>query len=512
MSKVGNCKEFFLTILKKPILYFCVAFIVVNLFFTKQIMETSGADGFLFVAIIEIVVECLSVFILVKMRKKGMPLEKQFLFLAIMLGVLFIGILPPGQSPDETTHFKRAYGISGGILIPDEKVNSEGAIGSDIPVTTDFFERTVDHGTYAEIVNQIGLGTDESSPQPYTSAALYNFVCYIPQSFAALIGRALHLSVLAMAYLMEIFNFIVWVLLVYFAIKLLPKFKSFVLFVALLPITLQEATSLAPDALTIGLSMFFVSYVLHLAYVRKGTLGKKQMAILTISSIVLGFCKIVYLPLTLLMLIIPKEKFGTKKKKWIFLGALFTVVAILNFVWLLISSRYLISYRDGVDSKEQLMGVIKNPFNYIATMARTTWTNAKIWVTNMLGFSLGALIFNLPRALLVLSSGIFILLLGQRDETLKVKKFDRTIFIIVFITIIGFIFTSLYMQWTAVGAPEIEGIQGRYFLPILMLLPLIICRTKAIKKYPTIISEKIVLYFSLFINIIALVTIFAKNI
>jgi uncharacterized membrane protein len=236
------------------------------------------------------------------------------------------------------------------------------------------------------------------------------------------------------------------------------------------------------------------------------------MAILTISSIVLGFCKIVYLPLTLLMLIIPKEKFGTKKKKWIFLGALFTVVAILNFAWLLISSRYLISYRDGVDSKEQLMGVIKNPFNYIATMARTTWTNAKIWVTNMLGFSLGALIFNLPRALLVLSSGIFILLLGQRDETLKVKKFDRTIFIIVFITIIGFIFTSLYMQWTAVGAPEIEGIQGRYFLPILMLLPLIICRTKAIKKYPTIISEKIVLYFSLFINIIALVTIFAKNI
>lgn len=512
MSKMKKNKEVLVGLVKKPVFYFCVIFIVMNLFFTRQILNANGVDGFLLVAAMEVLVECLSIWVLVRMRRRGIPIEKQFLFLALVLGVLFIIILPPGQSPDEITHFRRAYGISDGILVPDEEVNSAGAIGSDIPVTTNFFDKKAGHGTYADIVEQITLSSEETSKQPYTSAALYNFICYIPQVLAALIGKLLGFSVLGMAYLMEIFNFVVWTFLAYFAIKLIPKFKSVAVFVALLPITLQEATSLSPDALTIGLSMFFVSYVLYLAYERKGVLGKKQLVILSVVSLVIGFCKIVYLPLVLLMLIIPSEKFGSKKRKWIFLGVLFGVVAVLNLAWLMVSARYLVEYRDGVNSKEQLMDIIKNPLKYTMVMFRTVSVHGQKWMLNMFGLTLGYFNFVLPAALLFVSFAIAVLLVGQRSEALKIRKFDRAIFVIVFLIIVALIFTSLYMQWTPYGDEVIDGIQGRYFLPILLLIPLMICRTNTRGKYPVIISADIVLYYSLFVNIVACVTIFAQNV
>lgn len=33
------------------------------------------------------------------------------------------------------------------------------------------------------------------------------------------------------------------------------------------------------------------------------------------------------------------------------------------------------------------------------------------------------------------------------------------------------IILALYLSWTAVGADHIEGVQGRYFLPLILLLP-----------------------------------------
>jgi hypothetical protein len=37
----------------------------------------------------------------------------------------------------------------------------------------------------------------------------------------------------------------------------------------------------------------------------------------------------------------------------------------------------------------------------------------------------------------------------------------------------GLIFAALYLGWTPVGAPVVEGVQGRYFLPLLAALVLV---------------------------------------
>ena len=439
------------------------------------------------------------------------PMEKWFLLVAGVLGVAFILILPVGQSPDDIMHFRRAYGITEGVLVPSV-INENGGVGSAVPADTEeVLEGSPESGHYIEVVEELGSGTTEKTDQAYNNTALYNFVCYIPQSLAIMIGKVFGMSTAGLAYMARIFNFVLWMVLIYFAIKLIPKFKKIVLFIALLPITLQEATSLAPDALAIGLGIFMFSYVLYLVYGREKILGKKELALLYIMAIVMGFCKIVYLPLVLLYLVIPQERFGSKKKKWIHLAIIGGVTAALNLAWLMVSSGFLVEFNPGVDSKEQLVWILSHPFGYLKVIVRTIMTNAELWMSNMLGMHLGPFAFNLPSVIFIISLAMFAVLFIQRDETLNIKKFDRWVFIAVFCIITLLIFTSLYIQWTAVSAPIIDGVQGRYFLPILLLVPVMFCKKPTKRPRTTLVSEKMVLSYSVLVNIIALITIFIQN-
>lgn len=499
-------------LLKMPLFYFCVIFIISNIMFTRYILNSNGLNIFWPVLAVELVIEGIIIALLILAEKRNWPIERKFLLMAISLGALFLVFLPPGQTPDEISHFRRAYGISEGVLIASDAVNEQGAIGSAIPVETYMLKDRPEPGSYKQVAEWLAQGqSGETSDQPYTNTALYNFLCYLPQVLASFVGRALGLSVIGIAYLMSVFNFAVWVLLVYFAIKIIPKFKTMLLFIALLPITLQEATSLAPDALAIGLGLFLVAYVMYLSYEKKTVMSKKELALLYIIAIVIGLCKIVYFPLVLLFVTIPAERFGSKKKKWIHLGIIAVLTLAVNLSWLAISSSLLIEFNPGVDSKAQVAGILSNPFKYLMVMFRTVSENGSVWMQNMLGTVLGSFKFNMPLVMFLVAFSFWLLILAQRDESLKLKKYDRLVYIIVFFAIVLLIMTSLYVQWTAVGAEKIDGIQGRYFLPILILLPVMICRTNNKKTQSPIISQNTVLYYSLFMNVIAVTMFFAQN-
>ena len=43
---------------------------------------------------------------------------KFFVYCALIFGILLIALIPPFQSPDEDSHFKKAYVVSYGKLYP----------------------------------------------------------------------------------------------------------------------------------------------------------------------------------------------------------------------------------------------------------------------------------------------------------------------------------------------------------------------------------------------------------
>ena len=49
-----------------------------------------------------------------------------FIYCALIFGIMLITIIPPFQSPDEDSHFKKAYVISKGQLFP---TSQNGVVG-----------------------------------------------------------------------------------------------------------------------------------------------------------------------------------------------------------------------------------------------------------------------------------------------------------------------------------------------------------------------------------------------
>ena len=53
-------------------------------------------------------------------------IEKKYIYISLVFGLLFVFIVPPFQSPDEDSHFKKAYQVSKGHLYPSIRKNVAG--------------------------------------------------------------------------------------------------------------------------------------------------------------------------------------------------------------------------------------------------------------------------------------------------------------------------------------------------------------------------------------------------
>lgn len=507
----GEVKQKLVSFFSNRSSVFCLFILVFSFFLIKIILIDKGVGHPSLISLFMVAVETAIYFLWRRLDRKKAPLEKKFLALAIPLGLMFLIVLPPGQTPDDLIHFARAYDITNGALIASTPTDEyEGAVGGDVPVETLQVRVQPAKDSYERILGSFTENSGETRKQTYTAAAIYNFLCYIPQTIAIMIGRAFSAPLYVILYLVEMVNFVFWLVLIYYSIKLIPGKKLCVMFIALFPITLQEATSISPDAMTIALSIFLVSYVFYLIYGLKGKIQKRNMVVLSLVAILIGFCKLVYLPLLLLYLMIPYEKYGTKKKKWYFTIGLLIFVGIINLVWLIVSSRYLVEIRDGVNSGAQLAGIISGPFSYLLVIVRTIGMQAGFYTEGIYGSSLGAFVINLPSIIMYLYLIVTVCLFMQCDDSrmrLDVKQKYYLLFVLAII--VGLIFTSLYLQWTPYKGLMVDGVQGRYFIPILILIPMIVASSR---KGTHLISEKSVVSYSVFAGAVAIITCFAMNI
>ena len=285
----------------------------------------------------------------------------------------------------------------------------------------------------------------------------------------------------------------------YFSIKYIPYKKHLVLFVSFLPITLQEAASLSPDALAISLSIFYISYILKIRNDNK-MIQNKQMFILLIISILLSLCKIVYLPLCLLLLLIPKKLYNSKKKFIIYNLIVIGISTILNLVWLKYTSRYLVAFSQS-NSSEQLKYILTNPIFYFLTIINTLDTYLLNWLLDIGGRALG--LFKIKTSILTVLPTLYImvkLIVGEKNDKNNEYNIIEIVFILIMIlSIIMLIFTSLYLQWTPLKSNIIEGIQGRYFIPLIIPISYIFIKKEKEKS----INANLIM-FIIFSNLMAL--------
>ena len=440
--------------------------------------------------------------------KKGIKIENIFLMIAPLACIFFLVTMPTFKNHDEYYHWLKAYEVSQGTLMTPQEDGVQGSMmpeGVSKVFPTDWTK--LDYQMMKELLD-VKLNEDNKGILNAETAAVYSFVQYIPQATGIALARLVTDNVYLITYGGRIVNMIFALLVLYFAIKLMPFGKKLLLIPAMIPIAIEGFTSLSPDSMTISVAFFYIAYILHLAFGKKEQLGIKEKVILLISSIIIALCKIVYIPLVGLILIIPKEKFKNQENKNKILN--FCVIAgiavLINLVWLAISSRYLSTFREG-DSKIQVLLALQNPILYIQNVLYTFNLNGSNYLLSLFGADLGwgeliKLYSIVPYAFL----GIY-LFTAITDNELKdkFKKYQIVWISLVILAIVGLVFTSLYVQWTTVGQTSIAGVQGRYFLPILPLIMLIL--GSVIKVKSSYNEEKVTKFVAISILVLQIFTI-----
>lgn len=421
------------------------------------------------------------------MRKQ--PIERCALLGVLVLGSGYLFVMAPLSAPDEIGHFMSAYAVSNTIL-GQPSVNGDGYVR--IREEDDFIQniyrvdgtdqarvslgRELDEETYRLIKEKSGplfVGKQEMMDSVYQPVNTTP-VAYLVPALGISLARLLRVNCIALVYIGRYFNLIFFAVFSWLAMRKLPFGKEILFGVLLLPMTLHQAASFSYDAFVMALCFFFGAYCLELAFV-KDRVRKRDLAVLMLVIAALAPCKFVYVVVMGLAFLIPIKKFGGKKQWAVSVGV---VLIICLAAILIVSGKNVSSFASGEDNLVSWAGtegfsfplLLHNPLLYAQIMYRTLFYQFNGWWFSMLGSSLGNLdpVLSTPSFLLLgMTACLGVLSIRKAGEALYLTgKQKAWILFLTAACLLGFM-TAMLLAWTPLSSLVVEGVQGRYLLPML---------------------------------------------
>jgi uncharacterized membrane protein len=400
--------------------------------------------------------------------------ERTVLLVGLLGGLLCAALTPPFQAPDETRHFLRIYQISEGVLFP--RAGRAELPESVIRVEAGFLEfqfqpeKKIDLRTWREAA-AVRLAPERRIETGIGGAALSTPAPYLPQALAALAGRELELPPLAILYLCRLANLSAALAVAWAAVRIAPFYRWLFAFLALDPMALFLRSSTSPDALTNAMALLLVASVLALA-VGPPERERGRIALLLGSATFLVLAKgASYLLLPALVLLIPAEywrDWGDRRRAAATIGLLIVLTGAGAGLSGWAARRGFSQLRPEVaaDPAAQMAQIALRPGRFLAIVITDAVRHAPVYAIQFVG-NLGWLDTPLPAAVLLgyaLLLTALALLDGASDFTLGGGR--RLLVAAITAGTLLAVFASQYLLWTAVGADIVEGVQGRYFLPL----------------------------------------------
>lgn len=441
--------------------------------------------------------------------KKDISVEKVFLYTIPIMCLMFLVIMPMFKSHDEQRHWLRAYEVSEGHIFTQVHNNKvESYLPKNVVDPLDTYWRDITYDTIRKSTN-VSLDNDKKEYTDMSYVAVYSPIQYIPQAIGIALTRIFTDNVLMMAYSARVTNLLFALLIMYFAIKTTPIGKKAFLLLSMLPLSIEAFSSMSPDAMTISIAFLFIAYIFKMIYEKEKKVNKKDIVIITILSIIIALCKIVYIPLVGLLILLPKEKFRSGKRKWITVTLIILLAITLNLTWLFTANQYLSLSSEGV-SGGQISYILKNPIEYIKIFLYSLNVNGQRYLTSLFGGELGwnefSLYFFVPYIYCALF--IFVSITDKTETKLgKLEMWKKVIMLLIVLAIFALIFTSLYVQWTSPEDTSIKGVQGRYFIPFMPLVAILLESIKITTKYKEISIIKTIAITGMILHVYVLLSI-----
>jgi uncharacterized membrane protein len=416
------------------------------------------------------------------MKRFPLSPDRFFLLVSLLFGGALVFVNPPFQVPDEPVHFYRAWDISQGHLVTRRQ---PGRIGGELPASLWKLEQELVNGMPGNVERKITVGQIRAGLSvpldpgvrtflAFPNAAIYTFVPYIPQTLVILAGRGLGAPPLATFYAARLATLLAATFLTAYAIRRAPALRWLLVLIALTPMALHQRASVSADALTIAAAFVLGALAARLAFREGGpadaVAGRRDFLLLTAAALGLCLCKPAYVLLGAgALCLVPASRVPGGRRSQALAGLALGLV----FVAALAGSRFSESaFRPGVgvDSPAQIHDAVREPLRFLGVVVHDYWIHADRYLVQLVG-QLGWLDVKLPVAFLavylffLLAFGLLDGLDGEAGRT-SIAPWQRGVLAVAVLGTLLLVSASQYAVWTPYRSTGVEGLQGRYFLPV----------------------------------------------
>lgn len=392
-------------------------------------------------------------------------LHKVAFLIIIIFGLLMVFLSPPMAYPDEATHFTRSELLTTGVLYPENTENGY--------LVNDYYFNLNQAKQSLTILNNNFNDSIDNSKSYWPTCTQSPFYSYLPSALGIIIAKLCNLTAIWALWLGRLANLLFYGGIASIAIKKATKYKLPLLVVATMPLTISQISSMSYDAFIITLTILAIGYLI---YMYKNKVRNKDLAIFFISCLLISLIKPPYILLSLLILIVPKENFKNKNTyiysivtiAILFLATFFSVGHLFDSFFTTSKPLTSSTVNSSISLAGQLNHILSNPTTLIVFPIKSFFN---VFITNLSYYHYadfnGLKFLNLAYFIFFTIFSIFY------QHKIDLSKIKRGFLLLIFLAIYFGMFFILYLQWTPVGANTILGIQGRYFLPALPLIPLI---------------------------------------
>ncbi len=309
----------------------------------------------------------------------------------------------------------------------------------------------------------------------------YRNLCYVPMAFGLWLGRLFSLPYHMTFMLGRWCNLLVYAILAYLSIRKLKSGKMIASVITLIPFNIFMASSYSYDPWMTG--WFLYGFCCFFGELQQ---PEKKMSIREWIFMVAAFFigagpKLIYIPLMLLVLFLPKEKYASPRQRKIMLAAAACVFLVAGVRMLFLFAEpggdSIQDVRGGsdVDAFGQISYIFAHPWEYTKLLLGFLADYVSPKSANYY-FSYLHYFTNLKPTVhssLLVATLLVVTFTDKNVYDTRIRAVPRIVTYVLSFGVLCLVATSMYVAFTAVGSGEIQGCQYRYIAPL--LFPALYC-------------------------------------
>jgi uncharacterized membrane protein len=341
-----------------------------------------------------------------------------------------------------------------------------------------------DHKMPPHIIQTYAKTNNNTALIQHDVSAVCNFpvISYLPSAIGVFIGMRISPNPYVTFFLGRFTLFLtcfIWLIYIYKK----TKYKSLLLFVASIPMFLHQISAYGYDGVTFMLMLTLFVKVTELMSKDQMLKVRDYMSLSIISILYLLSRSGGHELLLLFILLIPPQKIH--KKTYIYILYIIECYALMFGIYGLTKMHAVTSFIGnglpaGADPSKQIQFILSQPVDVILVMIKTTVSRSMFYVQSMVGI-LGWLEYGIPHWMYVAYAALggWIIVNTKHGTRNNLDRYHLIVGSFVVLLNYLYILGIFYVVWTPVEAQIVNGVQGRYFLPF---VPIVLLMLKGIAE------------------------------